>query len=69
MYTCICFIVCYHFSHPSVDGMMLGGFWDKHHSVAPEAALFDGADFTVSFINKNYGQLSVPNNAAISHFC
>ncbi|CAH1789624.1 unnamed protein product [Owenia fusiformis] len=33
------------FSHPSVDGIMLWGFWDQAHS-KPQAALVEGNDLT-----------------------
>ena len=36
-----------YFSHPSVHGIVLWGFWDQH-AKSPFAALVDGFDYKVS---------------------
>ena len=40
-------VLTLYFSDPNIDGVLLWGFSDVHHS-SPDAALFEGADYTVS---------------------
>ena len=39
-------IMTLYFSHPTIDGIMLWGFSDQHHS-KPDAALFEGPEYLV----------------------
>ena len=42
--------VTLYFSHPNIDGILLWGFHDGHHW-KPDAALFEGEDYIVSYYN------------------
>ena len=46
-------VITLYFSDPNIDGVLLWGFSDIHH-VSPDAALFEGPDYTVSLSGTFY---------------
>ena len=57
-------VITLYFSWPSVQGVLLWGFSDQHHS-KPDAALFEGPDYEVRQPHTKYTIRLEPGNAVL----